>query len=94
MDESLLVRSYSCPNVQYCIILFQAVLNQKFTDCFVLVFLDTQAGKTVSYSTTMIYVLLYHYCCADISATFSLHFLPEPQGCVSGATAITATGQQ
>lgn len=28
---------------------FQAVLNQKFTDCFVLVFLDTQAGKTVSF---------------------------------------------
>lgn len=27
---------------------FQAVLNQKFTDCFVLVFLDAQAGKTVS----------------------------------------------
>src|SRR4029434_8258331 len=25
---------------------FQAVLNQKFTDCFVLVFLDAQAGKT------------------------------------------------
>lgn len=29
-------------------IYFQAVLNQKFTDCFVLVFLDAQAGKTVS----------------------------------------------
>lgn len=29
-------------------ICFQAVLNQKFTDCFVLVFLDAQAGKTVS----------------------------------------------
>ncbi|CAB1324043.1 unnamed protein product [Coregonus sp. 'balchen'] len=26
--------------------LIKAVLNQKFTDCFVLVFLDTQAGKT------------------------------------------------
>lgn len=30
-----------------CVIFFQAVLNQKFTDCFVLVFLDSQAGKTV-----------------------------------------------
>ncbi|XP_016092988.1 protein SZT2 [Sinocyclocheilus grahami] len=29
-----------------CGIQYLAVLNQKFTDCFVLVFLDTQAGKT------------------------------------------------
>lgn len=38
---------------------FQAVLNQKFTDCFVLVFLDAQAGKTVSnynYYTDIIYI--------------------------------------
>lgn len=33
------------------LIFLQAVLNQKFTDCFVLVFLDTQAGKTVSSHT-------------------------------------------
>lgn len=39
-------------------ILFQAVLNQKFTDCFVLVFLDTQAGKTVSYHADIIYIII------------------------------------
>lgn len=38
--------------------MFQAVLNQKFTDCFVLVFLDTQAGKTVSYWTDGIYFMI------------------------------------
>lgn len=46
-----------------CVIVFQAVLNQKFTDCFVLVFLDTQAGKTVSWH-------LYHdqtvCCCSNV----------------------------
>ncbi|XP_016380898.1 protein SZT2-like [Sinocyclocheilus rhinocerous] len=34
-----------------CGIQYLAVLNQKFTDCFVLVFLDTQAGKTQQSST-------------------------------------------
>lgn len=29
------------------LLLLQVVLNQKFTDCFVLVFLDSHLGKTV-----------------------------------------------
>uniref|UniRef100_A0A8D3B9F7 SZT2 subunit of KICSTOR complex n=1 Tax=Scophthalmus maximus TaxID=52904 RepID=A0A8D3B9F7_SCOMX len=36
----------SCRNFDDNGIQYLAVLNQKFTDCFVLVFLDTQAGKT------------------------------------------------
>lgn len=36
------------------LLVLQAVLNQKFTDCFVLVFLDNQAGKTVSYYIRLI----------------------------------------
>lgn len=34
------------PPVSFCLLL-QVVLNQKFTDCFVLVFLDSHLGKTV-----------------------------------------------
>lgn len=36
-------------NLTPCLILsfLQVVLNQKFTDCFVLVFLDSHLGKTV-----------------------------------------------
>lgn len=47
-----------------CVLLFQAVLNQKFTDCFVLVFLDTQAGKTVSRYSSMaiiINIIIHHH---------------------------------
>ncbi|XP_070764616.1 KICSTOR complex protein SZT2 [Enoplosus armatus] len=36
----------SCRHFDDSGIQYLAVLNQKFTDCFVLVFLDTQAGKT------------------------------------------------
>ncbi|XP_026179162.1 KICSTOR complex protein SZT2 isoform X4 [Mastacembelus armatus] len=36
----------SCRHFDDNSIQYLAVLNQKFTDCFVLVFLDTQAGKT------------------------------------------------
>ncbi|KAK6313897.1 hypothetical protein J4Q44_G00153560 [Coregonus suidteri] len=36
----------SCRHFDESGIQYLAVLNQKFTDCFVLVFLDTQAGKT------------------------------------------------
>lgn len=53
--------SFKChlSNLLYIhVILFQAVLNQKFTDCFVLVFLDTQGGKTVSYFTSMIITII------------------------------------
>ena len=32
--------------ISFCLLL-QVVLNQKFTDCFVLVFLDSHLGKTV-----------------------------------------------
>lgn len=32
--------------ISFCFLL-QVVLNQKFTDCFVLVFLDSHLGKTV-----------------------------------------------
>uniref|UniRef100_A0A4W5R843 SZT2 subunit of KICSTOR complex n=1 Tax=Hucho hucho TaxID=62062 RepID=A0A4W5R843_9TELE len=38
----------SCRHFDDSGIQYLAVLNQKFTDCFVLVFLDTKAGKTVS----------------------------------------------
>lgn len=40
------VRQTSLPT-SLCLSL-QVVLNQKFTDCFVLVFLDSHLGKTVS----------------------------------------------
>lgn len=43
------------------VILYQAVLNQKFTDCFVLVFLDSQAGKTVSCSKCVSKVTKKHF---------------------------------
>lgn len=43
------------------VILFQAVLNQKFTDCFVLVFLDSQAGKTVSYSNSVLRMFIHFH---------------------------------
>lgn len=39
------VRRTSLP-ISFCLLL-QVVLNQKFTDCFVLVFLDSHLGKTV-----------------------------------------------
>lgn len=39
------VRQTSLP-ISLCLLL-QVVLNQKFTDCFVLVFLDSHLGKTV-----------------------------------------------
>lgn len=73
------------------ITLFQAVLNQKFTDCFVLVFLDAQAGKTVSYSSDLKDYMLIHVC----KRPFSILLPPaELKGCVSGAAAITDPGQQ
>lgn len=71
----------------------QAVLNQKFTDCFVLVFLDAQAGKTVS-SILLLFVLQCSR--ADTSVLLLVHLLPptEPKGRVPGAAAVTAAGRQ
>lgn len=59
--QIILVLSFLPEKSNIHIILFQAVLNQKFTDCFVLVFLDTQAGKTVS-SYTESLLSLSSYC--------------------------------
>ncbi|XP_029355137.1 KICSTOR complex protein SZT2 isoform X2 [Echeneis naucrates] len=46
----------SCRHFDDNSIQYLAVLNQKFTDCFVLVFLDNQARKTVSYFICMFYI--------------------------------------
>lgn len=46
-------------NINVLNVFFQAVLNQKFIDCFVLVFLDSQAGKTVSYLTNVLRTFIH-----------------------------------
>ena len=67
------------------LLFFQAVLNQKFIDCFVLVFLDTQAGKTVgspsSHQSVCLSVCLV---CLSIKLLVSV---PESQSGVPRAAA-------
>lgn len=57
---------------------FQAVLNQKFTDCFVLVFLDSQAGKTVSYSTTVLRTFTHFHFVSRIDIKIHILLPPAP----------------